>query len=200
MQFPSGTLYCIKSQTLQFWELRPFMRFLLLLLSMQGRITLSIFPGGSVIGTVVKWLTEQEVGGKTSFSGDTSFPHFGDICPLSIVCMGQKVKENLSKEGKKKKIFQGFYISLAGHALIIFFVQPAGWTRKKWPDSHIWGGWGNSSHCAIVFWQWEDFPAIRIHWSVLPGKAIGTNRLGKLNRLVVQKSIYRLTSALPASP
>lgn len=79
------------------------MRFSLLLLSMQGRIALSIFPGGSVIGTVVKWLTEQEVGRKTSFSGDTSFPHFGDICPLSIVCMGQKVKENLSKEGKKKE-------------------------------------------------------------------------------------------------
>lgn len=107
------------------------MRFLLLLLSMQGRIALSIFPGGSVIGTVVKWLTEQEVGGKTSFSGDTSFPHFGDICPLSIVCMGQKVKENLSKEGKKKKIFQGFYISLAGHALIIFFCSTSRLNKKK---------------------------------------------------------------------
>lgn len=47
---------------------------------------------------------------------------------------------------------------------------------------------GESSLAELLYWQKGDFPAMRMHWSVLQVLAAGMIQVGKLDSVVVQRS------------
>lgn len=101
--------------------------------------------------------------------------------------------ENLpNRNTESRKDLTGDLILLcstkAAHTLIILFFfsfqQHVEWKKKiRFPHPHIQGGGGDHSRCAIVFWWWESYPAVRRYRLVLSAIAGGTDQLGKTQQV-----------------